>query len=64
MCDLHELSGQAAALGCGAPARHGADVSGGVLLAGGGDGDGVNHGAAQVSGAIKVEHADVVGDGP
>ena len=61
---LHQSAGQTAALGGGAPARHGAHVAGGVFLTGGGDGDGVNHGAAQVSGAVQVEHADVIGDGP
>ena len=61
---LHQNTGQTAALGGGSPARHGADVPGGVFLAGGGDGDGVNHGAAQVGFAVQVEHADVVGDGP
>jgi len=62
--DLHQGSGQAASLGGGSPSRDGAHVAGGIFLTRGGNGDGVNNRAAQVSGAIKVEHADIIGDGP
>jgi len=62
--NLHQDPGQTASLGGGSPARHGAHVARGILLARGGDGDGVNNRAAQVSSTIKVEHADVIRDGP
>ena len=62
--DLHELAGEAAALGGGSPAGDGADGSLVVLLHGPGQADGPDHGAAEVSGLLKVEDTDVVVDGP
>ena len=62
--DLHELAGQTAALGGGAPAGHGAHGAGGVLLPVVRQADGVNHGAAEVSGLFQIQDADIVVDGP
>merc|ERR550517_1782892 len=58
------LTGQTAALGGGAPARHGAHGAGGVLLPVVRQADGVNHGAAEVSGFFQIQDADIVVDGP
>merc|ERR1711874_516518 len=62
--NLHQDAGEAAAAAGGSPAGDGAHGAGGVLLSVVGNADGSNHAAAEVSGLLQVEDADVVGDGP
>ena len=62
--DLHESAGQTATAAGGSPPGDGTQGPGVVLLSVIGQADGVNDAAAEVSGLLQVEDADVVGDGP